>query len=427
MSFFRSLISFLFGRGKSKPTPAILHQKRLHQNHQPEVKLTKKRYSPTKLRTPSKDEVVTTETPPYKFARKGVFPGTYLDMTTDGSVEILESLGLPILMTPQDLANWLGQPLGRVAWLTYRFTENGRPADVQESHYHYHWLKKRSGGYRLIEAPKVILRAAQTKILAEILEQIATHSASHGFVPGCSIITNASPHVARQIIVKQDLDNFYVRIRFSKVVAIFRSIGYCREVAIWLARLCTSSLPTNLPFPKGSTSSFGIYRANHLPQGAPTSPAIANLAAFSLDVRLAGLAKAFGANYTRYADDLTFSGSDSLQRSLFTFLPLVKQIIKQEKFIGNKKKRKVVRKNQRQYVTGVVVNDKVNCKRSDFDRLKAILHNCIHSGPDSQNRENHPYFREHLRGRIAHIKQLNPNRGLKLLRLFEQINWSSYG
>ncbi len=169
-------------------------------------------------------------------------------------------------------------------------------------------------------------------------------------------------------------------------------MGYSREAAIWLARLTTSALPANIPFLKKEPSAVLPYLRRHLPQGAPTSPALANLSAYSLDVRLSGLARAFGATYTRYADDLTFSGPEAFSRSLRDFIPLVSQIIRQERFRVNKAKRKVIRANRALVVTGIVVNRKLNIRRRQYDRLKAVLHNCVQHGPSSQNRGSHPRF-----------------------------------
>ena len=100
--------------------------------------------------------------------------------------------------------------------------------------------------WRLIEAPKRTLKAAQRKILAEILEKIPAHQAAHGFVLGRSILSNARPHVGQAVVIKLDLQNFYANVTYSRVVAIFRSMGYCREAAIWLGRLTTSAAPWSL-------------------------------------------------------------------------------------------------------------------------------------------------------------------------------------
>lgn len=359
---------------------------------------------------------------PYELARYGSRSGHYIDMTGDGEPEKLARRHLPQFSTPLELAQWLEIPLGKLAWLTHRFNQFDRPDDVNDAHYTFHWVPKREG-LRLIEAPRPFLKMAQQQILQEILNGVPVHECAHGFVSGHSPVTNARPHIGQRVVVKFDLENFYTSVKFARVVSIFRSLGYCREAALCLARLTTSAVPMNIPFPDGTLRPVTPYLSRHLPQGAPTSPALANLSAWSLDVRLSGLASSFGAEYTRYADDLTFSGSEQFLRSLRIFIPLVNQIVRSERFQVNQSKRRVLRNNQRQTVTGVVVNQHTNVPRKEFDRLKAILTNCIRQGPETQNREQHPDFASHLRGRIAHVQQLNPNRGQRLLHLFEQIRW----
>lgn len=364
---------------------------------------------------------------PYRFARASrVKHGHFDDLSNDLNVAALQRYNLPILRTPEELAHWLGVPLGRLAWLTGRFFENERPQSAQEAHYHFHWIKKKSGGYRLIEAPKGHLKHAQQQILRGILDQIPAHSASHGFVKGRSIVSNAAPHRKSYWILKLDLSNFYPTVRYSRVVAIFRSLGYCREVAIWLARLTTSAIPTNLSSPDRLSNTVWPYLARHLPQGAPTSPALANLSAFSLDVRLQGVANSYHVRYTRYADDLTFSGKGVSYPALRELIPLINWVIRRERFKLNTEKRRLLRRHQRQTVTGIVVNEKLSLKRPDYDLLKAILTNCIRTGPAAQNRDNHPQFACQLRGRVSHLLSINPERGRRLLALYEQIDWSSH-
>ncbi|MCA9112286.1 MAG: RNA-directed DNA polymerase, partial [Planctomycetaceae bacterium] len=328
------------------------------------------------------------------------------------------------LRTPEELAGFLQLPVGKLAWLTHRFDEGSRPAGVREAHYHYHWVKKKTAGHRLIEAPKQTLRAVQQRILRDILDKVPPHPAAHGFVTGRSIRTNAEPHVGQRILLKFDLQNFYPSVRYSRVVSIFRSVGYSREVAIWLARLTTSAIPASLSFPKGDPSALWTYYPRHLPQGAATSPALANLSAFALDVRLAGLARKYDVRYTRYADDLTFSGSHRFGGALSEFIPLVVHIAKSERFVLHRQKRKVLRSSQRQSVAGVVVNQKANIARHEFDRLKAVLYNCVKHGPSTQNHDAHPDFAAHLAGRIGHVLHLNPARGAKLRELYNRIDWS---
>ena len=361
---------------------------------------------------------------PYKYARFGSGTGRHLDLSQDGDDARLQQRALPVFRTPEQLADWLGVPLKKVAWLVHRFSA-GRPASTEQAHYHYSWLKKKSGGWRLIESPKQTLKQAQVKILREILDRVPTHTAAHGFVQGRSILTNAKPHVGHATLVKFDLSNFYATVGFSRVVAIFRALGYSREAAIWLGLLTTSAIPGNMAFPARDPYSFAPYLRRHLPQGAPTSPALANLSAYRLDLRLAGLSKSFGATYTRYADDLAISGPKELAGGLRVLIPLVQQIIRRERFRANTAKRRVLRAHQRQVIAGVVVNAKPNVARTDFDRLKATLTNCVRLGPSTQNRDKVADFTAHLRGRIAHVQQLNRPRGEKLMVLFNQIDWRS--
>ncbi len=360
---------------------------------------------------------------PYKYARYGSQTGHYLDLSRDGDESRLRRFDLPVFHTPEQLADWISLPLNKVAWLVHRFS-SGRPASVDEAHYHFHWVQKKLGGWRLIEAPKATLKFVQAKILRELLDNVPVHATAHGFAAGRSILTNARPHVGQAILLKLDLANFYTTVSFARVVAIFRSLGYSREVAIWLGLLTTSAVPGNLGFQDQGPYAILAYLRRHLPQGAPTSPALANLSAFGLDVRLSGMAKSFGATYTRYADDLTFSGPQELSHGLRTLIPLVQHIIRQERFHVNAAKRRVLRAHQRQTVTGVIVNETVNVARADFDRLKATLTNCLRYGPSNQNRGQVEDFFSHLQGRIAHVSMLNQLRGQRLHELFLKIDWS---
>ena len=442
MKFLFDFFGWLFGGGRdarSERTPTSAAAS-------PEESAPRRNREPVrlKLRRPTASDAApqqsadrTVADPPYLFATFASDHRRFLDLTQDGDEFRLQRFGLPSFHTPQELANWLGLRIGELAWLIHRGTSDRRPADEQRSHYVYRWVKKRSASlesgapnslpvqtqWRLIEAPKQTLKAVQRKILTEILERIPTHSAAHGFVRGRSIVSNARPHVGQAVVIKFDLQNFYANVTYSRVVAIFRSIGYCREAAIWLARLTTSAVPWSLSVPDGDEGTKSLYVRRHLPQGAPTSPALANLSAFGLDVRLSGLLKKFGGNYTRYADDLTLSGNDDFRYALRCVIPLTEQIVRSERFSLNHRKRKVIRRGRRQLVTGVVVNQKTNIRRDEFDRLKAILTNCVKLGPSTQNREAHEDYAAHLRGRIGFVKQLNQNRGEKLLRLFEQIDW----
>lgn len=442
LEILRFLGWFLFGEGRrlrrelaaAKSTPKPRRKQRRPVKLQKKIRWTEFRLQSDRPKPPK------TKAAPYQFASYAADRRHFLDLSRDGDDSLLTSYHLPVVHTPQELAAWLGIRVGELAWLVHRSTSDRRPADEKRSHYVYRWVKKRSASleagapnsrpvqtqWRLIEAPKQTLKAAQRKILTEILEKIPAHQTAHGFVRGRSIVSNARPHVGQAVVIKLDLQNFYANVTYSRVVAIFRSMGYCREAAIWLGRLTTSAVPWSLAVPDGDEATKSLYVRRHLPQGAPTSPALANLSAFGLDVRLSGLLKKFGGHYTRYADDLTLSGNDDFRYALRCVIPLTEQIVRSERFRLNHRKRKVVRRGHRQLVTGVVVNTTPNFRRDEFDRLKAILHNCVKLGPASQNRDNHADFAAHLRGRIAFVRQLNPARAEKLRNVFEQIRWDGF-
>ena len=167
-----------------------------------------------------------------------------------------------------------------------------------------------------------------------------------------------------------------------------------------------------------------MYARPHLPQGAPASPALANISFYRLDCRLAALAKSAGAHYTRYADDLAFSGSEEFDRRVERFRLHVAAMLLEEGFAANHRKTRVMRQSVRQHLAGLVTNQRPNIARRDFDRLKAVLTNCVRLGPESQNREGRPRFRAHLEGRVAFVEMVNPNKGKRLREILERIPWA---
>lgn len=335
---------------------------------------------------------------------------------------------LPQINSAAQLADWLALPLGQLDWFVDLRWLNSQPPPSKLSHYHSTWQTKRRSGARLIEAPKSRLVALQRRVLHEILDKIPPHDAAHGFVPGRSVVTSARPHVGQAVILRCDLRDFFPSIHFARVIGIYLTAGYPSQVAYRLAALSCRVTPElvfdNFPGTRSELQQArSLYRRPHLPQGAPTSPALANRCAFRLDCRLNGLAESAGAHFTHYADDLLFSGDESFSRALRRFVPQVIAIAIEEGFEINRHKSRVMRQGVRQIATGIVLNEKLNVPRDEFDQLKATLHNAVRFGPESQNRTNRADFRNHLAGRIVWIEQLNPARAQKLRRLFDRISW----
>jgi retron-type reverse transcriptase len=331
---------------------------------------------------------------------------------------------VPPLATAGELAQWLDVPMAQLEWLADTRRRH-RDAAGSLQHYTYIWVRRRVGPPRLIEAPKRQLKAIQRKILSEILDRLAAHASAHGFVKGRSVLTSTHLHAGEPIVVTIDLKSFFPSTNLGRVYGIFRSLGFPYAVARLLTGLCSTTTPACvLAEPTRPDWMARRHYANpHLPQGAPTSPALANLCAFRLDCRLSALAARLGARYTRYADDLAFSGDETLAGRHRAFVRGVGRIIRDEGFAVNERKTRVMRASVRQRITGIVVNEHINIPREAYDRLKATLHNCLRHGPAGQNRAGHRDFRADLDGRIAWVESVNPSRGRKLRRLFEQIVW----
>jgi RNA-directed DNA polymerase len=341
---------------------------------------------------------------------------------------------VPELASVGALAEFLELSAGELAWLADARGLERTVSDQRLRNYLYSAVPRRGAPPRLIERPKFRLKSLQRRLLHEILDWIPAHDAAHGFTRGRSAVTNASAHTQRLVVVRVDLEDFFASITARRVFGIFRTAGYPESVAYTLTALSTNVVPVAVSRQLSSAtdrrlvgSQFRLARqlaTPHLPQGAPTSPALANLAAFRLDRRLTGLATALGATYTRYADDITLSGSERLLRNANQLRSTIAEIARHEGFALNDRKSTLATRAGRQRVCGVVVNQRTNMARADYDTLKATIHNAVRHGPASQNRTGVPDFRAHLLGRIAWVEQIHPEHAAKLRRQFEHIVWS---
>ena len=303
------------------------------------------------------------------------------------------------------------------------------PADWQrrrplaQQHYRQALIPKRSTGWRLLEVPAPHLRAVQRRLLGQLLNGLPPHECAFGYTPGRSVVQHAARHAGQARVLRFDLSDFFSTVHAGRIHALFKTLGYSTAVARALTALCTTATPEAWlrAEPRLSWLQRQRLRDAHLPQGAPTSPAVANLCAFGLDARLAGLAEAFGARYSRYADDLVISGPADLP--VRQIVAWVAAITEDEGFAINRRKTRSLGTAQRQSVCGIVVNDRPNLPRDEFERLKAVLHRCAVDGPASQNRDGHADWRAHLQGRVAWAAQLNPAKAEKLRALLDRITW----
>ena len=332
---------------------------------------------------------------------------------------------VPAITTTGNLAHWLDLDFLELDWFSGGYGVVQTHSKL--SHYHLRSLKKSSGGLRLLEVPKWRLKQVQRTVLHGIIDHIPAHPCSHGFQKKRSIMTYVKPHVGRRIVMKMDLQNYFLTIEYARVRALFHLAGYPPSVSRYLAGLCTHAVHPDA-FQKGGGFAKGVsevwrYQAAHLPQGAPSSPAIADRLLFRLDLRLHGLAKSMGMHYSRYADDMAFSSDDRAvgSKRMESVIRSVTAITSEEGFYINEHKTRVMRASQRQRLAGLVVNDVINVERSEYDLLRAILHRCVKNGLDAENRHGHPSFYQHLVGRVEFVRSTNPRRGEKLRFLLDDV------
>lgn len=265
------------------------------------------------------------------------------------------------------------------------------------------WIPKRRGGSREINAPTPALRNVQAWIASEVLASFRPHECCHGFVKGRSIVSNAKPHVAHRVLLAIDIRDFFGSVSPSVVFRLFRRVGYSVDV---------SKLLTSLTTLRGA-----------LPQGAPTSPMLANMAAYSLDCRLNGYARRHALVCTRYADDLTFSGYSSGGQPVKR---TIESILRDEGFAPNESKTRYMRRDVRQEVTGVVVNERLNAPRDRRRWLRQEIYYLTKYGVENHLRArgyDQRRYKEFLYGHVAALNQTRPDEAGRYFRLLDEVDW----
>ena len=326
---------------------------------------------------------------------------------------------LPDLYDVEQFAHWLDFTVPELEW----FADRGqwlRTARPPLRHYRI-WRREKRDGVRVIEAPKPRMRETQRRLLRRLIERIPAHPAARGFIPGSSPAAFAWPHTDRPVVLRVDLRHCFETITVPRVRAVFRQAGYPPHIARLLAELCTTATPVDELRGIDHTHA-ALLRERHLPQGAPTSPHLANLVMRPLDRRLDGYARRHGLRYTRYGDDLAISGDAmNADRVLWTVL----RIVEDERFTVHPEKVRIMHSHQRQHLAGLVVNDRPQVARSDYDNLRALLHNARRHGASSQNRDEHPDFRSHVYGLIAWMGATGETRRRRLLDMARTVDWDS--
>jgi RNA-directed DNA polymerase len=325
----------------------------------------------------------------------------------------LRSYGLPHLSTAAEIAAAAGLTVNELRFLAF----DRKTSTV--NHYIRFQAPKKTGGVRQISAPMPRLKAVQHWLLRHVLERVELDDCAHGFRQGRSIVSNARPHVGAETIVNLDLQDFFPTITYRRVKGLFRSFGYSEAAATIFGLLCTEPAVEEVEL--DGRKYFVATGARHLPQGAPTSPAITNALCRRLDRRLLKTAGDLGFIYTRYADDLTFSASGESLRHLGGLLTRVEAIVTHEGFSVHPAKTRVVRRSRRQDVTGVVVNSRPNVSRQELKRFRAALYQIEKDGPAGKRWGNSPDVIASIQGFANFVYMVNPDKGAELQRRVRSI------
>ena len=289
-----------------------------------------------------------------------------------------------------DLAMKIGRKNRVITWLLKSLAEKDK------SLYHSWEIEKKNGGTRIITAPTGILKWMQKSILERSLYDIPTHPSATGFIPGSSIADNAREHCNSDVVVSIDLENFFPSISFPRVYGVLKAVGFTPRIAGVITSLCTW---------KGA-----------LPQGAPTSPMLSNMVSYRMDQKLKSYFSKRGWKYTRYADDITFSYAckkDEKMGPVDGVIQVVRKIVEEEGFKVNEKKTKIMRKGRRQWVTGLVANEKPNILRRQFRMVRAAIHNASTHGLEKAAKKrgiSNIKYEQWVSGNIAFFEMVVPKR-----------------
>ena len=225
-------------------------------------------------------------------------------------------------------------------------------------------IPKKSGGFRVISAPKRMLKSFLTYTNKLLQAFYDAPEYVTGFVPEKSVVDNAERHIGMNYVFNADLKDFFPSISKSRVWATLKCppFNFNDTIADAIAGLCSTEVYVN-----GET-------VRVLPQGSPCSPILTNIVCRPLDRRLYHLARKYNLRYSRYADDITFSGNRNVFHQGGEFRTELEEIIAKQHFIFNDKKTRLQKKSQRQEVTGLIVSNRVNVTREYVRGLDNILY-----------------------------------------------------
>lgn len=345
----------------------------------------------------------------------------YLDKLAEAA-EPLRSKDLPVIFTLKHLALLSGA--------SWRFLEGVVSRKIVP--YKYFTIHKRNGSPRVIAAPHPQLLLIQRFLHSEVLSRLQAHPASMAYASGCSPAKNASQHVDIKWLVKMDVTDFFRSIGERAVYQVFRNVGYRPLLAFQMARI-TTDVPRPEPdddedHENPRYSIYGYDVEGHLPQGAPTSPLLANLVSYELDDKLTNAARGYRGIYTRYADDLTFSFQEMSRNRCLNLIRDVNGLLAHHGLSVNSRKTRIVTPGSRKIVTGLIVNtDKPTIPRELKNKVRMHLYYCIKLGV-SEHCQRRKFksiagFRARIQGLISYVSSVQPEVGREFREEMNCIRW----
>lgn len=295
-------------------------------------------------------------------------------------------LGLPVIQSIDDLS--IQTHISK--YTLYQLSINS------DKYYKSYEILKKSGKTRPISQPSKKLKGLQSWILVNILNKVQVSTSCKGFRKGSSIYDNALPHKGANTVLTIDLKDFFQTVKSPQVYSIFSALGYNRSISTVFTNICTY--------------------AGCLPQGSPCSPILANLSAWTLDLRIQGYVGKRGINYTRYADDLTFSGLNPSK--VLKIMPMIKQIIEGENFVINHAKTRVASSARAKIVTGLIVNDDdIGIGKKRYKDLRAGIH---HLTLDSE--QGNFSLLNQVRGWLSYLNSVDKYRLAKAKKYIKELS-----
>lgn len=351
-----------------------------------------------------------------KEARKAQKSDAYIERYTQYARRLLDQR-LPVIFDVGHLAHYMNISREKLIEIS------------NKKEYYYYLISKRNGGKRRIIVPNDELKNVQRWINKHILQSITPLACVTGFAKKRSIVNNAKIHENRNYILNLDIKDFFESITEDRVERLFLKMGYERELAALMTKLCTTTINGGYIRWKCGERVYSYFAQlarkdkAFLVQGAPTSPAIANLICYRMDKKLMKYAERHGISYSRYADDMTFSSDDIASLPKVKF---IKKLMAEEHFILNEEKTKLLKQGMRQEVTGLLINGRVRVPRAYKKDIYRHLHFCLKYGGLGhfrRIRSQYKMSREWLLGRIFYVNAVEPKEAQKMLCMYNQVDW----